>query len=384
MNTRIIIVIFLGFQGLWSNGQNNKFSMGLEGQFIAWTNLNFAENTAFQAGGRYIPELSIEYSRVSSWKIDGEFSVNIYGASTLRQGNWEGNEDIKPYRMWVRFSDEQLEVRLGLQKINFGSASMFRPLMWFDLLDPRDPLQLTDGVYGLLSRYYFLNNANIWFWVLYGNEDQRGWDSFSSEDDIPEIGGRIQIPVLTGEMAASYHRRNLSKSQFDILPANIVDSDFIQQKFALDGKWDIGPGIWFESVIKRNQERLMMDNQWNSQLSLGTDYTFNIGMGLTTSLEHLIFTVNKKEFFHSGEQFQFSGLNLNYPLGMIDNLSAIVFYSWEDKSFYRFLNWGRQYDKISLYLMTYWNPEGSSIYPNLEGQNLFGGKGFQFMFTYNH
>jgi hypothetical protein len=384
MKLRSYILVLFYFLSQNNFGQGNTLTLSLEGQAIAWSNINFAENTAFQVGGRYIPEISVEFLHKNSWKIDGEFSANIYGAQTVIEGNWDGNNDIKPYRMWLRYSNNQFELRAGLQKINFGSATMFRPLMWFDLMDPRDPLQLTDGVYGLLSRYYFLNNTNIWFWILYGNEDPRGWDFFSSNNGIPEIGGRIQFPILTGELAASYHRRNLNKEQFASLPTNIVNSDFIQQKFALDGKWDIGTGIWFESVIKKNQERLLIDNQWNSQLSLGIDYTFNIGNGLTASLEHLFYTINKKEFFESGEQVQFSGINLNYPIGMIDNLSAIIFYSWEDQSAYRFLNWGRQYDKVSFYLMAYWNPEGASIYPNLEGQNLFGGKGFQLMFTYNH
>ncbi|GAI27146.1 unnamed protein product, partial [marine sediment metagenome] len=53
--------------------------------------------------------------------------------------------------------------------------------MWFDRIDPRDPLQLTDGVYGLLLRQYFLNNANIWVWGLYGNDDLRGWEYLPSE-----------------------------------------------------------------------------------------------------------------------------------------------------------------------------------------------------------
>ena len=76
----------------------------------------------------------------------------------------------------VDFSDNlkrnnKLHIEPGLQKINFGSATMLRPLMWFDQVDPRDPLQLTDGVWGVLGRYYFLNNANIWLWGLYGNKN---------------------------------------------------------------------------------------------------------------------------------------------------------------------------------------------------------------------
>ena len=52
-----------------------------------------------------------------------------------------------PTAAWLRLSTSRFEARVGLQKINFGSATLFRPLMWFDSLDPRDPLQITDGVY---------------------------------------------------------------------------------------------------------------------------------------------------------------------------------------------------------------------------------------------
>ena len=62
---------------------------------------------------------------------------------------------FKPYRLWLRYSTSHLEIRAGLQKINFGSSNILRPLMWFDKMDFRDPLMLTDGVYALLGRYYF-------------------------------------------------------------------------------------------------------------------------------------------------------------------------------------------------------------------------------------
>jgi len=110
----------------------------------------------------------------------------------------------KPYRFWARYSAKQVELRIGLQKINFGSASMLRPLMWFDQVDPRDPLMLTDGVWGILGRYYFLNNANIWLWGLYGNDNRKGWEIFNSQKTIPEFGGRLQIPVPKGESGFSF------------------------------------------------------------------------------------------------------------------------------------------------------------------------------------
>ena len=86
-------------------------------------------------------------------------------------------------------------VRGGLQKINFGSANLLRPLMWFDQIDPRDPLQLTDGVWGILGRYYFLNNANIWVWGLIGNDQRKGWEVIPSVKNKPEFGFRVQMPI---------------------------------------------------------------------------------------------------------------------------------------------------------------------------------------------
>ena len=79
--------------------------------------------------------------------------------------------------------------------------------MWFDRIDPRDPLQLTDGVWALLLRYFFLNNANIWLWGLYGNDDVKGWEFLPTVKDDIEFGGRIQVPVPLGELGLSYHHR---------------------------------------------------------------------------------------------------------------------------------------------------------------------------------
>lgn len=104
-------------------------------------------------------------------------------------------------------------------KINFGSASIFRPLMWFDKIDYRDPLQLTDGVYALLGRYYFSNNANLWLWTLYGNDEPMGWEKTPAVWQIPEFGGRIQQPVPRGEAALSYHHREADfKAWYDTIP----------------------------------------------------------------------------------------------------------------------------------------------------------------------
>jgi hypothetical protein len=69
--------------------------------------------------------------------------------------------DIAGRRVWIRLASPRFEARVGLQQISFGSASIFRPLMWFDGLDARDLMQFTNSVYGALARYLTAGNASF-------------------------------------------------------------------------------------------------------------------------------------------------------------------------------------------------------------------------------
>ncbi len=365
--------------------QEKKFSVGFNGQIIGWTNFNFGNHFSNQHGLRYLPQLSSEYQINNSWKLDAEASANIYGVGTYSSDQWDSDLDIRPYRLWLILSSDRFFVRAGLQKINFGSASLLRPLMWFDQIDPRDPLQLTDGVYGILTRYYFLNNANIWLWLLFGNDERRGWDVFPSNPEKPEFGGRFQLPLGPGELALSYHHKAIEYGSI-ILPqngTNIYYPPFEQDRIALDGKWDVGVGLWFENSLKLNREKVIPGQKWTNKLTLGVDYTFGIGNGLNSTIEHLIRTASDELFKHT-EKINYTALSANYPIGLLDRISAIFFYNWEEGDFYRIANWNRQYDNFTLYLMAYWNPESFNIYQNNDVGTLFSGKGIQFMITIDH
>lgn len=334
-------------------------------------------------GLRYIPAFSIEHSFDKGYTLDAEVSLNAYGNlnfHTLKDVESDG--DVKPYRMWVRFSTKRFEARLGLQKINFGSAYMFRPLMWFDRMDPRDPLMLTDGVYGLLLRYYFLNNANIWLWGLYGNNDTKGWEFVPNSDKTSEFGGRAQIPAGKGELGFSFHHRTIDASETlqEIYRSN--EQNIPENRFAVDGKWDIGIGLWFEgAVFKQNSSWLPYP--WQQMLTLGIDYTFGIGNGLNAVGEHFVFG-QSSEFLSSGRSLEFSAVSLNYPLGLLDSVSMMIYYDWENHDFYRFINWQRTYDQWQIYVMGFWNPEEFLIYRTDTESSLFTGIGFQIMVVYNY
>ncbi len=354
-----------------------------KGQADAYAGLNFSDPIQAQTGLRFIPMVSAGKTWKNNLKFDSELSFNSYldyHASDWKKDN--SSSGIKPYRMWLRLSSDRFELRAGLQKINFGSATMLRPLMWFDRMDTRDPLQLTDGVYSLLSRYYFKNNANAWLWVLLGNDKTKGWEIVPSVKGIPEYGGRLQLPVPKGETAISYHHRtaDLSKLPF---PININGSiDYPEDRIGLDGKWDLGVGLWAEYSLTHSKLDSAYFPQFTKMFTLGMDYTFNIGNGLNMSTEFFRYSASA-DVFGKGTDRNFSLLSANYPFGISNRASCIVYYNWNDKSWYRIINLQRQSDNWTFYLFLFWNPDKVAIYNTGNENNMFAGKGVQFMTVFN-
>jgi hypothetical protein len=284
----------------------------------------------------------------------------------------------------LRLSSSRFEARLGLQKINFGSATVFRPLMWFDRIDPRDPLQLTDGVYGLLLRYYFKNNANAWLWALYGNDEAKGWEGQPTAERTPEFGGRFQTPLFTGEAAATFHFRSISAGADPTRPRAM------ESRLALDGKWDLGAGVWIEAAfVHQETPALMVPAEgtaalaWQRSLALGIDYTFTLGNGLYFLAEHFFSQEADSILGNGGGRTSFSALLARYPLGILDSLTTAVYYDWRHQQAYRFASWQRTYDHWQFHMMVFMNPRQAQIVQVHSGDNLFGGRGFQLMAVWN-
>jgi hypothetical protein len=176
-------------------------TLDVKGQASVWLALNDARPRNLRFGLRYIPALSFSTAAGKDLTLDAEVSANAYLNGESPGGAFAiQSREIKLYRGWVRLATTRFEARAGLQKINFGSATVLRPLMWFDRIDPRDPLQITDGVTGLLLRYYFPGNANVWAWGLYGNEATKGWETSPTARRSAEFGGRVQVPVPRGDL----------------------------------------------------------------------------------------------------------------------------------------------------------------------------------------
>jgi len=373
----VTLVIF----SVSSSGQSRYLQF--KNQISTWSTVNFHDPVIYQFGGRYIPTLNITDSLKNNRKIDAEISLNAYGNAYFTSDNFDtASGKIKPYRFWIRYSTPRFEIRLGLQKINFGSATMLRPLMWFDKMDIRDPLQLTDGVYGALGRYYFQNNTNIWLWLLYGNDEPMGWDPVPSVKKIPEFGGRVQQPVPAGEIALSYHHRTADFSQWlDSVPNN-TQTQYNGDKIGLDGKWDVGAGIWFEYVLKHNDPDNIVTSEWETYFNLGLDYTFSLGNGLNVITEYFRYK-SKTDLNANGSKNTYNALSVNYPFGLSNSLTAIIYYNWELNAWSRFISLQRKYDYWSFYLLAFWNPETYSPTSFAKERSLYAGKGMQVMAVVN-
>ena len=361
--------------------EDPKFS--LRGQLSGWLGYHDAPSAEGALGLRYIPALSLSLDLGRGWALDSEISVNATGAA--RGDSLPGltaSGEVKPYRMWVRLATDRFEARLGLQKINFGSAMLLRPLMWFDRIDPNDPLQLTDGVTGLLLKYTFAGNANIWMWGLYGNGDPKGWETVGTKKNAPEFGGRIQIPVPAGEAALSYHHRTIDAANGGAAQPAGERTNPPEDRLGFDGKWDLGVGVWVEADLTR-QGYVVIPLRYQRTLTVGLDYTFGLGNGLHVLAEHLNAAV-AAGVWEKGAARDFTGLTLDYPLGVLDRLSGMAFYGGSTGDWYRLLTWRRTYDHWSFYVIGFWNPDRYQIFPGRTGASLFAGKGIQLTIVFNH
>lgn len=358
--TFIILLLFLTINSLFATVPQMNFS----GRFSGLGQVSNA-NDRIDFNVRYLPQLEVEFFS----NFDAEFSGNIYSfASSNAFG--EIAKKIKPYRGWIRYRSAQVEIRLGLQKINFGPARILRSLSWFEQLDPKDPLQFADGVNALRMQYYFQNNANVWLWGLYGNDNPKGLEMFGTKENTPEFGGRFQYPFGNAELAVTAHHRTL-----------LLDG-IAENRIALDGFWDAGVGLWFESVvIQTDYEENKLD--YRTFLTLGTDYTFPVGNGVTATAEHLRISMGET-LFDDQSKNDITAVSLSYPLGMMDRLSCFSYYSWDSDTPFHYFSWQRTYDRWIFQLNVYWSLEVNS--PSFTGKDNreLGTNGFQFMVIFNH
>jgi hypothetical protein len=347
-------------------------SITLNGQASCW--FTFYEESRDDAlfGIRYIPEIMAVKPLSEGSELDASIAVNAYSSALLNSLNdTDVNEEVKLYRLWLRYTTPQLETRAGLQKINFGPARVLRSLRWFDHINPQDPLELTDGVSALLLRYYFLDNANLWLWGIKGDDDLKGLEIYRTDESKEEFGARYQFPIPKGELALSYNRRVVDESDWNASNTEIM-SNGEENRYAVDANWDIEIGLWFEASaeqIKINSA----DETWRNLFTIGADYTLSSGVYLM--YEHFTHSTGPK-IDATDEISELSALLISYNIGIIDSIKGIGYYDWRNDNDYYYIDWQRTYDN--------WQINVSAFSNSRNDTDRLSGDGMQLMLTYNH
>ncbi|MBF0276360.1 MAG: hypothetical protein HQM13_01155 [SAR324 cluster bacterium] len=358
---------------------------GLQGQLnLKMTFLN--ETPSLGSNGiSYLPSLRKPLYFGERFKIDGEATVNIHAASGREEGQPRLNlkKEVTPHRFWGRIFSDDIEARLGLQKISFGPGKTLRALQWFDHIDPHDPTAFTKGVQAALMRGYLENNTNLWGWILYGNRDAIGISPFSTAREQPEFGGRIQFPVRDSELAFSFHQRsieaNLHSSQSH---SDLKREEKTENRIGFDGQWDLGFGLWTEWTLIQIEKSKDLPRQHLS-IALGGDYTFDVGNGLYCSLEVMQNEVSSDSQEYTNKSERIMAWTQQYPLDLLDQLSLITLWNSEQEGESFYGSWKRIYDDTMINMSLFYKASpkrktGQSQPARIEE------RGIQFVIQYNH
>ena len=207
------------------------------------------------------------------------------------------------------------------------------------------------------------------------NDDPKGDELIGSVEEQPEWGGRYQMPVLDGDLAVTVHFRDVDGSA-------LAASDFDERRYALDGRWDLGVGLWFEAVLN-DKTASDLSLGWTKQIALGTDYTFDWGNGLYVLVEHMVAVVSD-DMLGRDEDQSVTAWMLDYPVNVIDTVKLFGSYLWENGRFSTYLNWQRTYDNVVVSIGLFDYPEMPESQSGLPGRNVASGTGVEIVLIYNH
>ncbi len=348
-------IVFLFSSFLFSQSFSTKGQFwvgGLTGNDVP------AGQSAFESTIGYIPTLSLSKNNSELSFIDFEWAYRLdrsYSGDTL-VSNQEKN-----HRLWIRYSSEKIEARLGLQKIVFGPSQILRTLSWFDSFDLTDPTGQTHGVDAFRLRWFPNNSISIWSWIIQGKNEL----SFGSRTEISNSLGEWG---LTTHRDSETHGRNLGQMHLLISGTNY--------RFALDYRYDGFIGFWNESSI------VYLDDSELGFMTIGADFTLPVANGILVMTE-TIFMNNSA----TNTNETLTAFMANLRLGMVHQIMLISQVDWETNHWNHFIRWGSTFDKFSLNFILSKSPKRTDYaIPSEYLPNTVAGfgTGFQFMLIYNH
>jgi hypothetical protein len=295
-----------------------------------------------------------------------------YRMGKVYAGDYAISSIEEPYRLWLRYSSDQIEARLGLQKIAFGPTMVLRSLAWFDTIDPKDPTGQTDAVKAFRLRLFPTSSLAIWLWSI--NNDQ----------DTLSYGGRAELSTSIGEWGLTYHQDptelGQSVGQFPIFISGP------HQRAAVDYRYDGYFGFWFEGAGIFADSKQDVELNRFTQFSLGADYTIPVGSGLLIMAETMKIN-GSSTAADSSSELTYTALMASLPINMLHQLMFIAQIDWDNSHIYNYLRWGITYDHFSLNFIFSISPRRGDYNMAKEylPKTVAGfGTGLQFMLIYNH
>ena len=343
----------------------------LKGQF--WGNILHgndppASHSSFVTDMGYIPMLSLSRDLSIDRFVDLEWSYRMQ----YRMYEEDVVFSSKPYRLWLRYSSERIEARLGLQKIAFGPAMVLRSLAWFDTIDPKDPTGQTDAVEAFRLRLFPTSSLALWLW------------STNSDRDTLSYGGRAELSTSIGEWGLTYHQDSAelgqSVGQFPIFISGP------HQRIALDYRYDGYFGFWFEGAGIFADSKQDVELNRFTLFTLGADYTIPVGSGLLIMAETMKIN-GSSTAADSSSKLTYTALMVSLPINMLHHLMFIAQIDWDNSHIYNYLRWGITYDHFSLNFIFSISPrrDDYNIAKEYLPKTVAGfGTGLQFMLIYNH
>ena len=308
----------------------------------------------------YIPTISFKKNVSNQSLLDFEWGYQL-------QGNYSGDSLYKtiqkPYRFWTRYSNENLEARLGLQKIIFGPTQILRPLSWFDSFDIKNPTNETNGVEALRLKWFSSNNT-FWSWLI--------------KDDLDTIsyGGRYEFLSPLGEVGLTIHSD--PKNSYQTIGQTGISLNKAHSRVAIDYRYDGIIGFWNEStMIQSNTSQVTLT-------TFGADYTLPILNGILIMTETM-YTSNKNT--DQNKTKNYSAFMASLPIGITHSAMYVSQLDWAEEKTYHYLRWSSTFNNYSLNWIFSLNPKRNqyNVSENMLTKSIAGfGTNIQFMFIYHH
>ncbi len=341
---KLLFLLWILISASWLAAQESGISV---------TNSFTSQNQAFfarelpdsEAALSWKPELFAEYFPLPRLRLSAEMSMDNSLRMVFDGEDSSQDLDFEPYRAWGGISYRSTELKAGLQHIRMGVAQILRPLQWFDTLVPGSMLGETEGVEALTLTHFF-PNPDLRLWAMPAAEDAKGAEILASRDGTWEFGGRMGWINPLGETGLSYHHREVED--------HYSGEGVAEHRVGLDQRVDGFMGGWLEAAYTAQDEAIQAPTPMGYQvmpknrisLTLGGDYTFDIGNGLYLLMEQNVQLQGAEPVEYDEARF-FGALLMNYPLGVLDGLHFLASYEYEEQRGIASISWRRAYDYLS-------------------------------------